>query len=62
MVDHIVNMELLNGRKPTELLAALSKYRPADNKHFFTYHFLQRLPRECKSLCPNAQKMGPCKK
>jgi hypothetical protein len=33
--DHIVNMEPLNGRKPTELLAAMSMYRPVDAKHFF---------------------------
>jgi hypothetical protein len=45
-VDQIVNMEPLNGRKPSELLAAMSKFRPADDKHFFAYHFLQRLPRE----------------
>jgi hypothetical protein len=50
MVDHIVNMEPLNGRKPTELLAAMSKFRPADDKHFFAYHFLQRLPREVRVL------------
>jgi hypothetical protein len=43
MVDHIVNMEPLNGRKPTELLAA-------DDKHFFANHFLQRLPREDRVL------------
>jgi hypothetical protein len=50
MVDHIVNMERLNGRKPSELLAAMSKYRPADDRHFFAYHFLQRLPREVRVL------------
>jgi hypothetical protein len=50
MVNHIVNMEPLNGRKPTELLAAMSKYTPADDKHFFAYHFLQRLPREVRVL------------
>jgi hypothetical protein len=49
MVDHIVNMPL-NGRKPTELWAAMSKFRPADDKHFFAYHFLQRLPREVRVL------------
>jgi hypothetical protein len=55
MVDHIVNMEPLNRRKPTELLAAMSKYRPADNKHFFAYHFLQRLPREVRVLLSRKQ-------
>jgi hypothetical protein len=27
-VNHVVNMEPLNGHKPMELLAAMSKYRP----------------------------------
>jgi hypothetical protein len=49
-VDHIVNMEGLNGRKPSELLAAMTKFRPAEDKHFFAYHFLQRLPREVRVL------------
>jgi hypothetical protein len=26
--------------------AAMTRYRPADDKHFFAYHFLQRLPCE----------------
>jgi hypothetical protein len=45
MVDKIVNMEPLGARKPTELLAAMTKFRPKD-----TYHFLQRLPREIRVL------------
>jgi hypothetical protein len=28
----------------------MSKYRPADDSHFFAYHFLQRLPREVRVL------------
>jgi hypothetical protein len=49
-VDQIVNMEPFNGRKPSELLAAMSKFRPADDKHFFAYLFLQLLPREVRVL------------
>jgi hypothetical protein len=48
MVDRIVNMESLGGRKPTELLAAMNKLRPKDDYHFFAYHFLQRMPRELR--------------
>jgi hypothetical protein len=50
MVDDIVNMEPLNGRKPMELLAAMSKYRLANDKHFFASHFLQRLSWEVRVL------------
>jgi hypothetical protein len=31
MVDKIVNMEPLGARKPTELLAAMTKFRPTDD-------------------------------
>jgi hypothetical protein len=50
MVDKIVNMEPLGSRKPTELLAAMSRFRPKEDHHFFAYHFLQRLPREIRVL------------
>jgi hypothetical protein len=50
MVDRIVNMEPLNGRKPTELLAAMLRFRPKEDYHFFAYHFLQRMPREVRVL------------
>jgi hypothetical protein len=50
LVDKIVNMEPLGHRKPTELLAAMAKFRPAEDHHFFAYHFLQRLPREVRVL------------
>jgi hypothetical protein len=50
LVDQIVNMEPLGHRKPTELLAAMAKFRPAEDYHFFAYHFLQRLPREVRVL------------
>jgi hypothetical protein len=49
-VDHIVNMEGLNGRKPSEFLAAMTKVRPAEDKDFFAYHFLQSLPCEVRVL------------
>jgi hypothetical protein len=50
MVDKIANMEPLGGRKPTELLTVMAKYRPKDDHHFFAYFFLQRLPREIRIL------------
>jgi hypothetical protein len=49
-VDRLANMELLGHCKPTELLAAMAKFRPAEDHHFFAYHFLQRLPREVRLL------------
>jgi hypothetical protein len=50
MVDRIVNMEPLGGRKPTELLAAMLRFWPKEDHHFFVYHFLQRMPREVRVL------------
>ena len=50
MVDMLVNSEPLGSRKPTELLAAMNKLRPANDAAFFAYHFLQRLPREVRIL------------
>jgi hypothetical protein len=50
LVDRLVNMELLGGRKASELLVAMQKYRPPKDEHFFAYHFLQRLPREIRVL------------
>jgi hypothetical protein len=49
-VDKIVIMDQLNGRKPTELLTEMEKFRPADDHHFFAYHFLQRMLREVRIL------------
>jgi hypothetical protein len=49
-IDRLVTMEPLNGRKPSELLAAMSKLKPADDKQYFAYFFLQRLPREVRIL------------
>jgi hypothetical protein len=50
LVDRLVNMEPLGGRKTSELLVAMQKYRPPKDEHFFVYHFLQRLPREIRVL------------
>jgi hypothetical protein len=50
MVDRIVNMEPLSGRKPTELLVAMLWFRSKEDHHFFAYHFLQRMPREVRVL------------
>jgi hypothetical protein len=49
-IDRLVTMEPLNGRKPSEMLAAMSKLKPADEKQYFAYFFLQRLPREVRIL------------
>jgi hypothetical protein len=49
-IDRLVTMEPLNGRKPSEFLAAMSKLKPADNKQYFADFFLQRLPREVRIL------------
>jgi hypothetical protein len=49
-VDRIVTMDQLNGRKPSELLTEMEKFRPAEDHHFFAYHFLQRMPREVRIL------------
>jgi hypothetical protein len=50
MVDKLVSMEALGGRKPSELMAAMQKLRPPKDEHFFVYHFLQRLPKEVRIL------------
>jgi hypothetical protein len=50
LAEQLFSMELLNGRKPTELLAAMNKLRPADDAHLFAFLFLQRLPREVRVL------------
>jgi hypothetical protein len=49
-VDWPINMEPLGHRKPTKLLAAMAKFRPVEDHHFFAYHFLQWLPREVRVL------------
>jgi hypothetical protein len=49
-IDRLVAMEPLSGRKPSELLADMNKLKPADDKQFFAYFFLNRLPREVSIL------------
>jgi hypothetical protein len=49
-VDRIVTMDQLNGRKPSEFLTEMEKFRPAEDHHCFAYHFLQRMPREVRIL------------
>jgi hypothetical protein len=49
-IDRLVALEPLNGRKPSELLADMNKLKPADEKQFFAYFFLNRLLREVRIL------------
>jgi hypothetical protein len=49
-VDRLMSMEPLGGRKPSEMLATMQKLRPPKDEHFFTFAFLQRLPREMRML------------
>jgi hypothetical protein len=50
MVDRLMAMEPLGGRKAIELLAAMQKLRPPKDDQFFAWAFLQRLPREVRVL------------
>jgi hypothetical protein len=50
MVDRLMAMEPLGGRKATELLTAMQKLRPPRDNQFFAWAFLQRLPREVRVL------------
>jgi hypothetical protein len=50
MVDRLMAMEPLGGRKATELLTAMQKLRPPRDDQFFAWAFLQRLPREVRVL------------
>jgi hypothetical protein len=49
-VDKLVNMMPLNGRKPADLLVEMEKLNPSDEKQFFAYLFLQRMPSEVRAL------------
>jgi hypothetical protein len=49
-VDRLMSMEPLGGHKPSEMFAAMQKLRPPKDEHFFTFAFLQRLPREIRVL------------
>jgi hypothetical protein len=46
----LVSMEPLGGRKPSDMLAEMEKFKPKDMQSFYAYHFLQRLPREIRVL------------
>jgi hypothetical protein len=50
MVDKLMAMEPLGGRKATELLTAMQKLRPPTDDQFFAWAFLQRLPRKTTTL------------
>jgi hypothetical protein len=49
-VDTLVNMEPLWGRKPSDMLAEMEKFKPQDMQSFYAYHYLQRLLREIRVL------------
>jgi hypothetical protein len=49
-VDQLMAMEPLNGRQPSEMMSAMLKLRPPKDEYFFTWAFLQRLPREVRIL------------
>jgi hypothetical protein len=49
-VDMLVSMEPLGGRKPSDMLAEMEKFKPKDMQSFYAHHFLQRLPREIRVL------------
>jgi hypothetical protein len=51
LVDWLVNMEQLFGRKASELLVAMQKSSPPKGEHF-----LQRLPREIRVLLAHEEK------
>jgi hypothetical protein len=45
-----MQLEPLNGRKPSDMLVDMEKLKPADDKQYFAYMFLQRLLREVRVL------------
>jgi hypothetical protein len=49
-IDKLLHMEQLNGRKPLDMLVEMEKLKPADDKQYFAYMFLQRLPCEVRVL------------
>jgi hypothetical protein len=46
MIDRLMAMEPLGGRKTTELLTVMQKLRPPRDDQFFTWALLQQLPHE----------------
>jgi hypothetical protein len=49
-IDQLLQMEPLNGRKPSDMLVDMEKLRPADPDQYFAYMFLHRLPHEVRVL------------
>jgi hypothetical protein len=49
-IDQLLQMEPLNGRKPSDMLVEMEKLKPADPNQYFAYMFLHRLPREVRVL------------
>jgi hypothetical protein len=49
-IDQLLQMEPLNGRKPSDMLVEMEKLKPADPDQYFAYMFLHRLPREVRVL------------
>jgi hypothetical protein len=49
-IDKLMQLEPLNGRKPSDMLIEMEKLKPADDKQYFAYMFLQRLPSEVRVL------------
>lgn len=54
-VDRMSKLETLGGRKPSQLLALMLELCPSghENSPFFTWFFLQRLPRELRIALGN---------
>jgi hypothetical protein len=49
-IDKLLQLEPLNGRKPSDMLVKMERLKPADNEQYFTFMFLQRLPHEVRVL------------
>jgi hypothetical protein len=49
-IDHLLQMEPLNGRKPSDMLVEMEKLKPADPNQYFAYTFLHCLPRKVRIL------------
>jgi hypothetical protein len=49
-IDKLLQLEPLNGRKPSDMLVEMERLKPADNEQYFAFMFLQRLPREVRVL------------
>jgi hypothetical protein len=49
-IDQLLQMEPLNGQKPSDMLVKMEKLKPADVNQYFAYMFLHRLPCEVRVL------------